>query len=118
MLVAGTAPIVARAASPVCPNGRFFVEAPTTGRSMAFAAIDLASDRVSLDVTCGPGIVHVVHRRHATIVRARWSFCGSAHDMRLRARVTWPGCGELRGTMSMRGAHQRFVARRSLCGDG
>lgn len=112
----------ARPAPPPCPPGRFLVDpaalplVPGAGPGDAL----VVGDAEAALAACGaPDRTTTRVRRRRTILRARWSACGDARRVRLKATLRRSACDEIRGVVRGKGMRRRhFTARRSTCGDG
>jgi uncharacterized protein DUF3105 len=101
-----------------CAMGRFFLASASGRVPSGLSMIDVEPAGVSVDVGCAT-TVRVARRGRFAVVRARWRACRGVRGLKLAARIAWPSCTELDGTLSARGAGSTvFVARRSACGDG
>src|SRR5262245_34727885 len=99
LLIALVAPLDAAARRPkpvACPPGRFLV---TTGGPLVTGAATVGIDalaidgqRIGIDSGCSLAAGKVKASRKGTIVRAKWSACGSLKRVRLKGVIASPTC--------------------------
>lgn len=120
-MVAGASAASAR--SLPCAGGRFFMESASGGADRLLngaSMIDVdEADGVLFDVWCSNSAVRLTRKGRSTVVHALFALCANARRVRIVAKISAPGCTELRGVMRAAGRRpEPFVARLSTCGDG
>lgn len=106
-----------------CPPGRFIV---TSGGPLVVGAavtdldaVVIDGSRIGTDSGCALAAGKVKASKKGTIVRAKWSQCGTSKRVRLKGVIAAPACEAMAGKVrAKRRAPAPFQAVRSSCGDG
>jgi hypothetical protein len=106
-----------------CPPGRFMVTSGgplVVGASLTdLDAIVIDGSRIGTDSGCALAAGKVKASKKGTIVRGKWSLCGTSKRVRLKGVIASPACDTMSGKVrAKRRPPVAFQAVRSRCGDG
>jgi hypothetical protein len=82
-------------------------------------AVVIDGNRIATDSGCALAAGKVKASKKGTIVRGKWSLCGTAKRVRLKGVIASPACDTMNGKVrAKRRPATTFQAVRSRCGDG
>jgi hypothetical protein len=91
-----------------CPGGRFVrgdaLQPLVPGGTTTPDVLTIANGTVAIASGCDVTAAKLRAKRKSTTLAARWTACGSASRVRLRAAIAAPACDQLQGTLKVKGA--------------